>query len=313
MNISRRSVLVGMGAATIAPILSQGRIAKGRSGLRFVHMTDIHVQPELGAPEGLELCVKRIAQLEPRPSFIISGGDHVMDLLSVTKERADTQFKILEEKLKPLGIPIHHTIGNHDIYGWSAKSPVTETDPLYGKAMFQERVSERERSYHFHHHHWHFIVLDTISPSGKDWVGRVDDTQLQWLKSELEKIPKGQPIILTVHVPLVTAYVQYNEGSSFPTPNKLITENGKQVLDLFQGHNLKLVLQGHTHVVEEIQYGGTKFFTAGSVCGDWWKGPRLGIHPEGFTVVDLAGDNLDLKYEPYGWHAPHTRTVGLKI
>lgn len=313
MHISRRSVLLGAGAATLAPILSQGRLARGRAGFRFVHMTDIHVQPELKASEGLAMCVKMIASLEPRPAFILSGGDHVMDLLSVTRERADVQFKLLNEAMKPLGIPVHHAIGNHDVYGWSTKSPATVNDPGYGKAMFQERVSERERSYRFTHGHWHFIVLDTICPSGRDWIGRVEDSQLQWLKSELDKIGPNNPIVLTVHMPLITAYVQFNEGTSFPSPNKLVTENGKDVLDLFKGHNLKLVLQGHTHVVEEIDYLGTKFLTAGSVCGDWWKGPRLGVHPEGFTVVDVEGDKMKVAYTPYGWHAERKRLVGLKI
>lgn len=313
MQISRRSVLVGAGAVTLAPLFSQGRIARGRTGFRFVHMTDIHVQPELHAGEGLALCVKKILELEPRPRFIISGGDHVMDLLNCKLERADVQFGVLKEALKPLEMPIHHAIGNHDVYGWSHTSPITVDDPLYGKNMFQERLSEKERSYRFTHGHWHFIVLDTISPAGRDWIGRVDDSQLQWLKDELAKIQKGQPIVLTVHVPIITAYVQFNEGTSFPSPNKLVTENGKSVLDLFKGHNLKLVLQGHTHVIEEVDYAGTKFFTAGSVCGEWWKGPRLGIHPEGFTVVDVEDDNIRVKYQPYGWHADRQRQVSLKI
>jgi len=60
-------------------------------------------------------------------------------------------------------------------------------------------------------------------------------------------------------------------------------------------------LQGHTHVVEECTYMGTQYITGGAVCGDWWKGKRLGRHPEGFGVVTVQNDSLTYRYVPYGW------------
>ena len=74
-------------------------------------------------------------------------------------------------------------------------------------------------------------------------------------------------------------------------------------MDLLRTRSVKLVLQGHTHVVESIEYLGTRFFTAGAVSGDWWKGWRLGVHPEGFTVLDFSKDDVAVKYVPYGWKA----------
>ena len=46
-----------------------------------------------------------------------------------------------------------------------------------------------------------------------------------------------------------------------------------------------------------------RYITGGAICGDWWKGKRLGVHPEGFSVVTVAGDDLTWKYVPYGWTA----------
>jgi len=44
-----------------------------------------------------------------------------------------------------------------------------------------------------------------------------------------------------------------------------------------------------------------RYITGGAICGDWWKGKRLGVHPEGFSVVSVSGDDLTWRYVPYGW------------
>jgi len=59
------------------------------------------------------------------------------------------------------------------------------------------------------------------------------------------------------------------------------------------------------NLVDEINYVGVRYITGGAICGDWWKGPRLGVHPEGFVVAAVKGDNLKWRYIPYGWKA-HT-------
>jgi 3',5'-cyclic-AMP phosphodiesterase len=178
--------------------------------------------------------------------------------------------------------------------------------------MFAEQFSEGKTYSSFDHNGWHFILLDSIIPAGKSWMGRVDDTQMQWLKDDLAATGE-RPVIVTTHMPLVTAFIQFDKASTLPSPSQLICENGKEVIDLFKGHNVKLVLQGHTHILEKIDYAGTTYLTAGSVCGEWWKGPRLGVHPEGFTIVDVNADSVSTKYVPYGWHARVTRSVPLAI
>jgi hypothetical protein len=41
------------------------------------------------------------------------------------------------------------------------------------------------------------------------------------------------------------------------------------------------------------------------VCGNWWKGPRDG-HPEGFAVLTVRGDEVQWRYETYGFIADKT-------
>jgi Icc protein len=301
--LSRRDLFAGAAslglAAAFRPVFGQPSPAQK---FRFVHITDLHIQPELGAADGVAMAVRKLLSLRPRPDFVLIGGDHVMDLLKVTRDRADLQFNLLTEALKPMEMPVYSAVGNHDVYGWSAQSPITESDPEYGKKLFADKFAKAPLYRSFDHKGWHFAILDSIQPRGRDYRLAVDDAQLQWLKDDLEKAGATPTVVMT-HGPILTAFMQYTLATTAPTPDGLIVANGKEVQDIIAKHNVKAVLQGHTHVVEEIDYLGTKYITAGAICGDWWKGWRLGVHPEGFAVCDLEGDKFTWQYMPYGWKA----------
>jgi hypothetical protein len=81
----------------------------------------------------------------------------------------------------------------------------------------------------------------------------------------------------------------------------MIMANGRTFKEMIQKHNVRAVFQGHTHVVEECSYAGVHYITGGAICGDWWKGPRLGVDPEGFVVATVKGGDLTWRYVPYGW------------
>ena len=173
----------------------------GARGFRFVHLTDLHIQPELGATEGVAKAVQKVLSLEPRPNFIITGGDHIMDGLDVTRERADLQFKLLKEALKPLEMPIYHTVGNHDIFGWARKDGNSPKEHGYGKQLFQEKVSAGRTYRSFDFGDWHFILLDSIQPvSPHGWNAEIDEDQLTWLQQDLSQTGKKRPKIGRAHV-----------------------------------------------------------------------------------------------------------------
>ncbi len=81
----------------------------------FVFFTDTHIEPELEAPRGCEVCFKKIAAL--KPDFAVMGGDHVYDATSVGAERANTVFDLYKKTEQSLQMPVHHAIGNHDPFG----------------------------------------------------------------------------------------------------------------------------------------------------------------------------------------------------
>ncbi len=303
MSISRRTLFQAGASAFAAPLLSPlEALTASKSRFRFVHFTDLHIQPELGAPDGVAMAVRKLLSLSPRPDFVLTGGDHVMDLLNVSHGRADDEFKKLLEALKPLEMPIHGVIGNHDVFGWGNRS-ADQRDALYGKKMVEEKFLGTPAYRSFDFGGWHFALLDGMQQEPKmGWKGEIDDAQLSWLNDDLEKA-KGHPQVILSHFPAMTLFPQYTEASTAAASNTLVLANGKDIQQLCHKHKVKALLQGHTHVVEDCQYLETRYITGGAVCGDWWKGWRLGVHPEGFMVYDVNGDQLKPTYTPYGWDA----------
>jgi 3',5'-cyclic-AMP phosphodiesterase len=298
----RRELLQAGLAVPLGGLLPQSAQAEQTAkttprGPRFVHLTDTHIQPELKAADGCAMCIERINRLEP--DFVIVGGDIVFDAAEVGLDRAGRVFDLWGAALKNLQAPVYHVVGNHDIFGVGTKSGVAPDHPSYGKKMFEDRIGRRY--YAFENRGWHFIVLDSIfiTPE-RSFIGRIDDEQMEWLKRELASIPKTKPLVVSTHIALVTAFLQV--ASSQTPADMLRIANGHAVLDLLWQHNLKLVLQGHTHIREIVNYRGCQFITSGAVSGNWWRGARFG-HPEGFGVITTTGEQAVWNYETYGFVA----------
>ena len=140
----------------------------------------------------------------------------------------------------------------------------------------------------------------------------IDPAQLQWLAADLAATPAGTPIIVISHVPLVSAAPQYTppddkaaKAAAYQALTNLhgfLLGNARQVIDLFEGHHVIAVLQGHTHINETVFWRNVPFITSGAVSGNWWRGSRWGT-PEGFTVLELAGGTAHWHYETYGWRS----------
>jgi hypothetical protein len=108
----------------------------------FVFMTDIHLQPELNAPQGFKQAMDSINKFNP--GFVITGGDLIMDALGQTWGRSDSLYKLYLEMIPGLKMPVYNTMGNHEIYGIYKESGADITHPEYGEKMFEKRLG---RSY----------------------------------------------------------------------------------------------------------------------------------------------------------------------
>ena len=300
MNTTRREFLALLGATGLAAAAPRSLFAATPEPFTFLFLTDAHIQPELNAAIGTDMAFKKARTF--KADFAIQGGDHVFDALGVSKSRALSLFDLYDKTEQDLGLKVYHTIGNHDVLGIYPASGVASTDPQYGKKLYEDRFGKR--FYSFDHKGHHFIVLDSIGiTDDRTYEGRVDADQLKWLAADLAALPKATPIIVSVHIPLVSAFASYlPEAQTASKHHSLTVANANEVLDLFEGHNIIGVLQGHTHINENVEYKGVNYITSGAICGNWWKGVRMGT-PEGFTVVQVANGRMTTRYETYGFKA----------
>lgn len=272
--------------------------------LRFAHLTDIHIEPELHAAEGLAACLHHLQGQADQPALIINGGDCVFDSLKADRDRVELQWRLWHDVWKQNNsLPIQHCLGNHDIWGMGEHS-----DPLYGKKFALDRLQVDRAWRSWDKAGWHFIILDSVQPKadGSWYTMKLDEEQYHWLEQDLAATPANTPVIVISHVPILSAAVlatapsqgeagyQIGGGSMHTDSARLIT--------LFNQHkNVKLCLSGHIHLAERITYDGVTYISNGAVSGNWWKG----INHEtanGYAMVNLYDDgSFDNEYIPYGW------------
>jgi Icc protein len=269
----------------------------------FVFMTDIHLTYDRSAPEGFMKAIDTINKLNP--DFVLTGGDLIMDALETPYDRVDSLYNLYIDMTKNLKMPVYNTIGNHEHYGLYMRDKVDTGFSEYGKRMFEHRIGKRY--YSFDYKGWHFMVLDAIGiRADREYNGFIDDNEIEWIKSDLQKVDKKTPIAISVHIPFITSYIQLTKGSLVPNPEDLVIKNARDVLLLFYEYNLKLVLQGHLHFLEDIYINDdVHFITGGAVSGRWWNNKPTDFPEEGFVLVNIKGEDIKWDYVDYGWVPPH--------
>lgn len=310
--MNRRNLLrAALGAPALSltgaltPALSQ---APGREdAFRFAFLSDSHIRPEGGADRACAMCFEQISASDC--DFAIHGGDHIEDALGVDRERATMLMDLYQRtERKHLRKTVHHAIGNHDCLGVFAESGIAPDAPDYGKAFYTAHFGPRY--YAFDHKGVHFVVLDSIGlTDDRNYEGRIDEDQLAWLRADLAQQPPGQRVIVVTHIPLVTAQGCYEPVSWLNTPhNWTFVVNTREVLRVLQDYNVIAVLQGHSHVFEQITLNGLHFISPGAVAGADWQGSFLGT-PEGYCEIAVTGEDVWASFRTYGFDVPDRQDV----
>jgi 3',5'-cyclic AMP phosphodiesterase CpdA len=277
-------------------------VEQDENGFSFAFLTDIHLQPEKGAETGFQWAINEVNKRNP--DFVLTGGDLVMDVLNQSYGRSDSLYNLYIKLSGNFKMPVYNTVGNHEVYGWHRNEKGIEQHPEFGKKMFETRLGERY--YSFNHKGWHFIILDAIYRGEEGgYIGRVDEEQIIWLAEELQKVDKETPIAVSVHIPFITSATQLMRGSMAANSEGSVINNSLEVLGLFSEHNLRLVLQGHLHYLEDIYVQNqVHFITGGAVSGRWWGNEPDSKPEEGFVMVHVDGEELDWEYVDFGWTPP---------
>lgn len=134
------------------------------------------------------------------------------------------------------------------------------------------------------------MVLNSVETKDNHYI--IGEQQLLWLQDVVKNTAKDQPLVIISHVPFLSVYYPVLEGRYTAADTFM---NQKLVFDLFKEHSLKLVLQGHMHLYEEIKVKGVQFITAGAVSGNWWHGNFEGTDP-GHLEVDVKGKDFSWTY-----------------
>jgi Icc protein len=302
-DMNRRNFLRGTGIAAAGCALgamrapaqeraSQGALSSG--SFTFAFFTDVHIEPEMDAPQGTELAMEVINTSDAE--FAICGGDHVFDALKSHKDRILDQYELYVAAENALRMPVWHVLGNHDVAG--LESGMSHHDPIFGKALFQ-KVFNTPTFYSFQHKGVNFIVLDSIMVKGRNWEPAIDITQAAWLERVLQAT-KGTPSIVISHVPLATSMASYGPGSNSKIYQPVL--NASYIIPMLEYYDVIALLQGHTHISETVHRLGIHYVTGGAVCGNWWKGAQYGDR-EGVTFVTVDNASVTTAYKPTGFQA----------
>lgn len=196
--------------------------------LTIAQITDLHVTTDTDPvnrwrnAERLNLVLKSIHSLKPRPVAIIASGDLV--------DRGEPEeYAELVEMMRDVEIPIYYGIGNHDRrtpFLNALASQGVKTDPngfvQYAVDLGAVRV----------------IVCDTLDEASEG--GAFCEDRAAWLAATLDEAP-DQPTILALHHPPIVSGIRWMD----PEPDAPWI---RRLAEVIQGRpQIKSILCGHVH------------------------------------------------------------------
>lgn len=313
VEFNRRAALKATGLLAAGAMLGWPKgltaapAARKRS-IRVAHLTDLHIQPERHAVEGVTSCLRHVQSNADMPELILLGGDCVMDSFEADDARTKTQWDLFKSVFKQeSSLPMESCLGNHDIWGQNkAKSRTKGDEPGWGKRRAMEVLGLTKPYHSFDKAGWHFILLDSVIPQEDGYIGQLDGEQWEWLEGDL-KATKLPTVVMT-HIPIVTVTVMFDSKEDVAvkrelSPSVLMTDSKKFVKTFAKHPHVKMCVSGHIHEIDRVDYQGVSYMCNGAVCGNWWKG-RHKQCDEGYAVLDLFDDGtFERAYQTFGWKA----------
>jgi outer membrane protein assembly factor BamB/predicted phosphodiesterase len=176
---------------------------------RFAFLSDTHIgSPNGGAEEDLRRTVADINTMNDI-AFVVITGD-------ITELGTNAEITLAKQLFDSLKVKYYIIPGNHDT-GWSESGGLSFSKIFGGE------------TFHFVHNGIHFLGCAS-GPYVRMSDGHVPRHNMNWLKSELKKIKKNEPVVFLNHYPL-------DEG----------LDNWYEVIDMLKEKNTILALCGHGH------------------------------------------------------------------
>lgn len=257
----------------------------GQKDFAFAFLPDLHLQNHTAVLENFRRLSTELNNLHP--DFILTGGDMIYTAKSVDDRKAAALFELMDKEFELLEMPVYLTMGNHETVGITGESGIDKSNPMWGKRMYEQRYNSRY--YTFNHERWKFFVLDGIRILEKErtYTHGIDSIQIEWIRDELNKTQKEIPIIISIHTPFINPRAMRDPDS------KALSENSREVLNLFRDHNLKIVLQGHNHIYMNLYIHGIHYVSGGSTMYGTSKSEN------GFVYVNVKNGTEEIQFIPF--------------
>ncbi|MBI2432234.1 MAG: metallophosphoesterase [Candidatus Hydrogenedentes bacterium] len=175
------------------------------------------------------------------------------------------EMGLAQQSLDKLTRPYFCVPGNHDV------TPGSENIYANYEQAFGDRQWEKDNLAR-----WMFLGLDTCEGTASDVT--VSPDRIEWLQQQLKKIGKDRPIALATHHP-------FN-----PSTKAYRVRNAEELLGLFAGHNLKLVMSGHFHGNQVEERDGVLFTT--TACCSSTRDNHDGTAEKGFRLFHVDAESI---------------------
>ena len=235
------------------------------SKIRVVQISDCHV---FGNTEGRLMGVDTRASLRSVLDDITQRLNNI-DLIVVTgdlsQDDSKASYQWLQQQLAPLEMPCYWLAGNHDI-----TALMQEVCPV----AMQKSVIKRN---------WQLLLLDSHQ-EGKI-PGFLSDSELGYMEQQLRQYPDHHTLI-AFHHPAYTI--------NSPWLDTINLQNSEAFWERLSQHpNVKVVINGHIHQVQEWQQGSVQVLSAPSTAVQFKPESSdfsLDSQPPGYRVIDLLPD-----------------------
>ncbi len=281
-----------------------------QSNYKIIFMGDMHLanrstNNDLGQFAKVASDLKSyVNKLGSSKVYGITLGDMTWDLYWFDRKYAPSDYrKTINASLS--GLPIYHTIGNHD-------NDMTAFGNSGAKNPFAQSVAPPY--YSFNIGDVHYIMLDNvdcstyIGDSSRNHIeGKIYDPQWEWLANDLKYVDKSTPVFVMMHVPVFSTTGVNTYGKNMQDADRLINALAE--------YQTVHYVTGHTHrsynvVPEDAITGGRNIYehNLSAICSDWWWSGNLtpGLlqatdgTPSGYGVWDITGKDIKWIYKCAG-------------
>lgn len=250
--------------------------------------------------EAFDIMEKGVAMLaDYHPNILLHVGDMVESVRDVnTFEDYETLFNRASGIMEGTGLPWLVALGDHDVVppGYQPLSGDRSRETWFLSLSQKTSLPLDSLPYYSYTlNGYHFISLYSMENLHTDprwgsiFLNQITDTQLEWLKRDLETHKSSKAMVVLVH-----------------HPNWYVWSNWSRVHDVLKQYKVKAVIAGHYHYDQDDgEIDGIRYLVMGATGGalkdsDAHSGGSsmvglMKLTPEGvedIRLVDVPGDTL---------------------